>query len=99
VFLPFMGAHGMTQVALNSLRDMDRSNILTSLWHTGAALCFDSRDKLYAILGFMEDTEDVIIEYSSLIETVYRYWTIKRIMRTKTLDMLSACDESAKTGY
>jgi len=97
-FFPFMGAHRMTQVALNSIRDMDRSNILIALWHTRAALCSDPRDKLYAIFGVVDDTEDVSIDYSSSVEAIYRDWAIKSIRRTKSLDIFSACNDSAKIG-
>lgn len=44
-FFPLMGAHRVTQVALNTVRDVDKSNILTVLRHTQGASCSDPRGK------------------------------------------------------
>lgn len=96
-FLPLMGAHRVTQVALNTVSDIDKDNILTVLRHTQGASCSDPRDKLYAILGVVEDAKDVEIDYSKPVEAVYRDWAISRILRTNSLDILSACADSGKT--
>lgn len=95
-FLPLMGAHRVTQVALKSVSGIDRGNLLTVLRQTQGANCSDPRDKLYAVLGVVEDTQDIEIDYSKLVEIVYRDWAIKRILRIKKLDILSACADSGR---
>ncbi|KAH9208830.1 heterokaryon incompatibility protein-domain-containing protein [Leptodontidium sp. 2 PMI_412] len=96
--LPLMGAHRMTQVSLKSMWNVDEKNILTILHSTQDTKCLDPRDRLYAILGIIEDKEDVEIDYSIPVEQVYRNWAEKRIRRTNTLDILSACADSSRLG-
>ncbi|KAH6716957.1 heterokaryon incompatibility protein-domain-containing protein [Leptodontidium sp. MPI-SDFR-AT-0119] len=96
--LPLMGAHRMTQVSIKSMWNVDEKNILTILHTTQDTKCLDPRDRLYAILGIIEDKEDVEIDYSIPVEQVYRNWAEKRIRRTNTLDILSACADSSRLG-
>ncbi|KAG4439012.1 hypothetical protein IFR05_005528 [Cadophora sp. M221] len=96
--LPLMGAHRMTQVSIKSMWNVDEKNILTILHSTQDTKCLDPRDRLYAILGIIEDKEDVEIDYSIPMEQVYRNWAEKRIRRTNTLDILSACADSSRLG-
>ena len=93
-----MGAHRVTQVALNTGLDLDKGNILTILRHTQGASCSDPRDKLYAVLGVVEDTQDIEIDYSKPVKLVYRDWAMKRILKTESLEALSACADSGRTG-
>ncbi|EPE31118.1 hypothetical protein GLAREA_04085 [Glarea lozoyensis ATCC 20868] len=60
------------------------------------AKCTDYRDKLFAILGVVEDIQDVEIDYAKPVNDVYRQWAIKRITRLHSLDVLEACANSAK---
>jgi hypothetical protein len=96
-FLPLMGAHRVTHVALNSVSDINKKNLLSVLRHTQGAGCSDPRDKLYAVLGVVEDTQDVEIDYSKPVEIVYRDWAVKRILRRKSLDVFIACAGSRQT--
>lgn len=96
--LPLMGAHRLTQVAINSMRNVDKGNILTALWFTRPAKCLDPRDRLFAILGVVEDSKDIEIDYASSVGHVYKQWATKRIIRTESLDVLSACADSGRTG-
>jgi hypothetical protein len=96
--LPVMGAHRITQVSLQSMLNVDPRNILTIAHNTQNAKCSNPRDRLYYILGIVEDAEDIEIDYSIPVEQVYRNWAEKRIRRTKTLDILSACADSSRSG-
>ncbi|KAL2061852.1 hypothetical protein VTL71DRAFT_7230 [Oculimacula yallundae] len=96
--LPLMAAHRMIQVSLNSMWNIDKKNILTILHSTQEAKCLDPRDKLYAILAIVEDTEDIQIDYSTPVEQTYRTWAEKSLRRTKSLDILSACCDSSRLG-
>ncbi|KAH7313216.1 heterokaryon incompatibility protein-domain-containing protein [Rhexocercosporidium sp. MPI-PUGE-AT-0058] len=96
--LPLMGAHRMIQVSLKSMWNVDEKNILTVLHSTQDTKCLDPRDRLYAILGIVEDKEDIEIDYSIPVEQVYRKWAEKRIRRTNILDVLSACADSNRLG-
>jgi hypothetical protein len=96
--LPLMGAHRVNQVSLKSMFNVDATNILTVLHNTQEAKCTDPRDRLYAILGVVEDAEDVEIDYSIPVQTVYRNWAERRIRRTGTLDVLGACADSSRSG-
>lgn len=96
--LPWIGAQRMTQVDLQSMPLVQTKNILTILHNTQNAKCTDPRDRLFAILGIVEDSIDVEIDYSIPVEKVYRDWAWKRIRRTKTLDILTACADSRRSG-
>lgn len=98
--LPFMGAHRVTQVALSSMLNVDTKDILTILHNTQGTMCTDPRDRLYAILGIVDDSEaqDVEIDYSISVQEVYCNWARKRIQRTSSLDILSACTDSGRSG-
>ena len=95
---PLMGAHRVNQVSLKSMASVDPNNILTVLYHTQTAKCSDPRDRLFAVLGVVEDTADVEIDYSIPVHEVYRKWATKRIRRTRTLDLLNACADSSRSG-
>jgi hypothetical protein len=96
--LPRMGAHRVKQVSLRSMLSVSPINILTALHNTQEAKCTDARDRLYAILGVTEDNEDVDIDYSIPVQTVYRNWAERRIRRTGFLDVLGACADSSRSG-
>ncbi|CZR54897.1 uncharacterized protein PAC_04782 [Phialocephala subalpina] len=96
--LPLVGAHRITQVALQSMFNVDTSDILTVLHNTQQAKCSDPRDRLFAILGVVEDTNDVEIDYSIPVQQVYRNWAEKRIRRTGNLNILNACADSSRSG-
>ncbi|KAH8754956.1 heterokaryon incompatibility protein-domain-containing protein, partial [Hyaloscypha finlandica] len=95
---PLLGAHRVTQVALESMFNFDTQNILTILHNTQNSKCSDPRDRLYAIQGIVEDNQDIEIDYSIPVQQVYRNWAVKRIRRTKTLDIFSACADSSRGG-
>jgi hypothetical protein len=92
-YLPNIGAHRLRQV---SLTNIDPRNILTVLYSTQEANCTDPRDKLFAILGVVDDIQDVDIDYAKPVHEVYRQWAVRRIMRLRCLDVLEACANSAK---
>jgi hypothetical protein len=94
---PLMGAHRITQVALRSIFNVDTENILTVLHNTQEAKCSDPRDRLFAILGVVDDTEDIKIDYSIPVQQVYRNWAEKRIKRTKDLDILNPSANSSRS--
>ncbi|TVY71455.1 Heterokaryon incompatibility protein 6 OR allele [Lachnellula suecica] len=58
----------------------------------------DPRDRLYAILGVVEDIEDIEVDYSTSVQAVYRNWAARRIRRTRALDVLGACANSSQLG-
>jgi hypothetical protein len=95
---PVLGAHRITQVALRSMINVDTKNILTLLHNTQNTKCSDPRDRLYAILGIVKDIKDIEVDYSIPVQQVYRNWAEKRIRRTRTLDILSACADSGRFG-
>lgn len=95
---PFVGAHRITQVALQTMLNVDTNNVLTVLHNTQNAKCSDPRDRLYAIRGIVEDNQDIEIDYSIPVQHVYRNWAEKRIRRTQTLDILGACADSGRGG-
>ena len=95
---PLIGAARITQVSLQSMFNVDTTNILTILHNTQNTKCSDPRDRLYAILGVVDDTQDIDIDYSIPVDQVYRNWAKKRIMRTKALDILNACADSSNSG-
>jgi hypothetical protein len=95
---PLLGAHRITQVALQSMFNFDTNNILTILYNTQNAKCTDPRDRLYAIQGIVKDNHDIEIDYSIPVHQVYRNWAEKRIRRTNTVDIFSACADSSRGG-
>lgn len=96
--LPLLGAHRITQVALQLMYNIDTKNVLTILHNTQNTKCSDARDRLYAIRGIVEDNEDIEIDYSIPVQQVYRNWAMKRIQRTRSLDIFSACADSSRSG-
>jgi len=96
--LPRLGAHRVYQVSPQSMSNVDTGNILTVLHNTQEAECTDPRDRLFAILGVVEDTEDVDIDYSVPVQEVYRKWAERRMRRKGCLDVLGACADSSRSG-
>jgi hypothetical protein len=88
-----MGANNGLGVALDGA---DTNNLLSVLHRTQDSSCSDPRDKLYAILGLCESTDDVEVDYSISVSSVYRKWALNRISRTRSLDILSACVHSGR---
>jgi hypothetical protein len=68
-YLPGIGAYRLRQVTLSLA---DPTNILPVLHSTQEAKCTDPRDRLYAILGVVKDTQDIQIDYSKSVTDVYR---------------------------
>lgn len=95
---PLIGAHRIKQVSLKNMLNLNTNNILTVLHNTQTTKCSDPRDRLYAILGIVSDTIDLDIDYSISVQEVYRNWAEKRIRRSGTLDILSACADSGRSG-
>jgi len=95
---PMLGAHRITQVALQSMYNFDTQNVLTILHNTQNTKCSDPRDRLYAIRGIVEDNKDIEIDYSTPVQHVYHNWAARRIKRTNSLDILSACADSSRGG-
>lgn len=96
--LPLMGAHRVIPVSVKSMWNVDEKNILTILQSTQETKYLDPRDRLYTILGIVRDKEDFEIVYSIPVTQLYRKLAKKRIMRTNTLDILSACADSSRFG-
>jgi hypothetical protein len=65
---PLIGADRITQVLLQSMFNVDTTNILIILHNTQNTKCSDSRDHLYAILG-------VVTIQKILISTIRYRWT------------------------
>jgi hypothetical protein len=78
--------------------NFDKSNVLTVLHSTQGAKCSDPRDRLHGIIGVVEDTEDIKVDYAIPVQNVYQNWARLRIQRTKTLGALSACADSIMVG-
>jgi hypothetical protein len=95
---PMLGAHRITQVSLQSMLNVDKKNILSVLHNTQSTKCSDPRDRLFAILGVVDDVDDVEIDYSIPVTDVYIKWARKRIKRLQTLDVLNACADSSRAG-
>jgi hypothetical protein len=95
---PLLGAHRITQVALKSMYNFDTRNVLTILHSTQNNKCSDPRDRLYAIQGIVDDNQDIEIDYSIPVQQVYRDWAEKRMKRTWTLQIFSACADSSGRG-
>ena len=95
---PLIGVHRLTQVSLKNMFNLDTDNILMILHNTQTPKCSDPRDRLYTILGIISDVVDVSIDYSISVQEAYRSWAEKRIRRTNTLDILSACADSSRSG-
>jgi hypothetical protein len=90
---PWMGANNVLGVALHGA---DTNNLLSILHHTQHSSCSDPRDKLYAILGLCDSMDDVEVDYSTSVSSVYRKWALNRISRTRSLDIFSACVDSGR---
>lgn len=95
---PVLGAHRITQVSLQSMFKFDKKNILSALHNTQSTKCSDPRDRLFAILGVVDDVDDVEIDYSIPVTEVYIKWAQKRIKRLHSLDVLNACADSSRAG-
>jgi hypothetical protein len=78
--------------------NFDTQNVLTILHNTQNTKCSDPRDRLYAIKGIVEDNEDIEIDYSTPVQHVYHNWAARRIKRTNSLDILTACADSSRGG-
>jgi hypothetical protein len=78
--------------------NFDPRNVLTILHNTQNNKCSDPRDRLYAIRGIVDDNQDIEIDYSKPVQQVYRNWAEKRIKRTWTLQIFSACADSSGRG-
>jgi hypothetical protein len=73
---------------------VDRGNLLSVLLGTRSLKAPDSRDRLYASMGLLEAVNEdkyIEVDYSKDVELIYKEWALKRIRRTRTLDVLSAC--------
>ncbi|EPE31119.1 hypothetical protein GLAREA_04086 [Glarea lozoyensis ATCC 20868] len=92
-YLPRIGARRLFQVAL---KGMDPENILSVLHSTQGTKCSDPRDRLYAILGTIDDVEDAEVDYAMSVQDIYKRWAVRRITRKKSLDILGACADSGR---
>lgn len=54
--------------------------------------------RLYALSGITEDKEDFTVDHLTATGDIYASWARKRIPRTRTLDILSACADSSQGG-
>jgi hypothetical protein len=90
--LPFLArlalsASGIRRIAL---RYVDRGNLLSVLLGIRSLKATDPRDGLYASMGLLEDgneDKDIEVDYSKDAELIYKEWALKRIRRTRTLDI------------
>jgi hypothetical protein len=102
--LPFLArlalsASGVRRIALSYV---DRGNLLSVLLGIRSLKATDPRDRLYASMGLLEDgneDKDIEVDYSKDVGLIYKEWALKRIRRTRTLDVLSAClnDQKSKS--
>lgn len=93
-----MEAHRVAHVSLKSIFSVNTQNILTFLYNTQLTKCSDSRGRVFAILGIVDDTDNVEIDYSIPVQAVYRNWAAKRTLRTRTFDILAAVADSSRSG-
>jgi hypothetical protein len=90
--LPFLArlalsASGIRRIAL---RYVDRGNLLSVLLGIRSLKATDPRDRLYASMGLLEDgnkDKDIEVDYSKDVELIYKEWALKRIRRTRILDI------------
>jgi hypothetical protein len=57
--------------------------------------CSDPRDRIFAVMSTSSSTErggNIEVDYSMTTEQVYRHFTIKQLLHTNRLDLLSACE-------
>jgi hypothetical protein len=82
-------------ISIVGLWDLDRKNVLSILVHTQYSEATDARDRLFALKSLLssEDT-DIYVDYSEPAETVYTKWALRRIRRTRSLDVLTLCTDS-----
>jgi hypothetical protein len=92
---------GYQHVDAVALSEADRLNILRLVHQTRGADVADPRDRLFCLKGLMGSEDmDVEVDYSKGVQTVYRDWARNRIQRrTRRLDVLSACQDSANTSH
>ncbi|KAH9203310.1 hypothetical protein DL95DRAFT_399465 [Leptodontidium sp. 2 PMI_412] len=76
-------------------RNVDCTNAVSILIATADKEATDARDSLYAIKGLLskEDT-DIEIDYSRSAEAVYSAWSLRRMRRTRSVDVLMLCVDS-----
>lgn len=80
--------------------EFERANLMLLLRATSQSKCLDARDRLIGLLGVMPeaDREDVVVDYTKDVKDCYRDWARNRMIRTKRLDVLSACEDSRSKG-
>lgn len=83
-------------ISIVRLWDLDRAAVLSIIVHTQYSEATGARDGLFALkdLRSAEDT-DIKVDYSELAMTVYEKWALRRIRRTRSLDVLTLCTDFA----
>ncbi|KAH6699847.1 heterokaryon incompatibility protein-domain-containing protein [Leptodontidium sp. MPI-SDFR-AT-0119] len=85
-------AYSTLDILVVALLDVDRTNLFSILVATSERSAMDARDRLYAIKSLLsEDGADIEVNYSKSPEAVYKSWSLKRIERTRSLDVLLLC--------
>lgn len=91
-----------------SVRTHEIGKRLTHTWsgallHRGLSYKTDSWywhcPRLYALAGISEDNQDFVIDYSTSVTDVYISWARRRIIRTESLDVFSACTDSGSEDH
>lgn len=95
--LPFIYNLCHVNVTIPSILRVDRTDILSLIHRFRHSKATDPLDRLYAIKNLLEtEDSDISIDYATPVEDAYRNWAIKRIQRTKSLDVLSICTDSSR---
>jgi hypothetical protein len=63
-------------------------------FHRLAVHATDHRDRLFGLMGIVDDAQDIDVDYAKDCKEVYRSWVTRHIRRAGTLDVLSICADS-----
>jgi hypothetical protein len=82
-------------ISIVGLWDVVRSNVLSIIIHTQYSEATDARDRLYAIKALLSSNDtDIKVDYSESTNIAYRKWALRRIRRTRCLDVLTLCTDT-----
>lgn len=90
---------GSSRVLNMEIPAAGKTGIWVALRRTQEAACSNPLDRLNGILGLLQDSQDrgdIRVDYSSTVEVAYREWALRRIHRTRSLDVFSACTDLSR---
>ena len=59
----------------------------------------DARDRLFGLMGMVDEGEDIKPDYTQDYKVVYKSWVMRHIVRTQSLDVLSLCADETQHDF